>query len=280
LFERLRKPKPPGLVRGVVLFALAGVAVGFAIAAAAGGGGWHGVMRARQPGLRMSSADLSQGPVLSEVVHPNPPGDGAQGRGDFLSRLKAAHTPALENAVLDIARGAVADATGARAQMRFPTAEEAPEERLLGVPAGVFVALILDGKVRGCMGTVYPMEASLAEEIACAARMAATSDPRHPPVDADEVARLDYCVSVVGRLRRCAPGAPIDPRTEGVVVMANGRSGVILPGEARTGAYEVAWAKREAGIGPADAFELLVFETERFGKALPPRTQSGGGKAR
>lgn len=255
-------------MRGTLLLTAAGVAVGLAIAAAAGGG--QDVMRARQPALRVSRVNSFLDPVLSETVQPVSPGTAVEGHGDLLSRLKAAHTLALEREVLDIARAAVADATGARAPSRF-SAEGIPEESLLRVPAGVFVALILDGKVRGCMGTVYPMEASLAEEIACTARMAATSDPRRPPVNADEVARLDYCVSVVGRLRRCAPEEPVDPRTEGVIVMANGRSGVILPGEARTSAYEIAWAKREVGVGPADAFELFVFETERFGKALPLR---------
>ena len=121
------------------------------------------------------------------------------------------------------------------------------------------------------MGTVCPMEASLAEEIASAARMAATSDPRRPPVGPGEVARLEYCVSVVGRVRRHDPGAPVNPRAEGVIVKANGRTGVILPGEARTGAYEIAWARREAGVGPGDHYELYIFETERFGKALPLR---------
>lgn len=275
LFERLQKL--PGPMRAAVLLMAAGVA-GLAVVAA--GGGARGDVAT--PGLAPVASHVTQAP---QQAPRQAPAWGA-GCGDVLDRLRAARTPALEREILEIARAAVVSATtgkGAAEPGRdrtdrpesVPTSDTLPRDSrsgsILGVPAGVFVALILDGRVRGCIGTVYPMEASLAEEIASAARMAATSDPRRPPVRPAEVARLDYCVSVVGRLRRHEPEAPVNPRTEGVIVKANGRSGVILPGEARTGAYEIAWAKREAGVGPGDHFELFVFETERFGKALPLR---------
>lgn len=264
-------------MRAAVLLMATGAA-GLAIVAAAGGARSD----VATPGLAPVASHVTPAPQQAPQQTPA----SAAGCGDVLDRLRAARTPALEREILEIARAAVVGATageGAAEPGRDrtdrpesgPTSGALPRDSwsgsVLGVAAGVFVALILDGRVRGCMGTVYPMEASLAEEIASAARMAATSDPRRPPVRPEEVARLDYCVSVVGRLRRHEPGAPVNPRTEGVIVKANGRSGVILPGEARTGAYEIAWAKREAGVGPGDHFELFVFETERFGKALPLR---------
>lgn len=275
LFERLRKL--PGPIRAAVLLMAAGAA-GLAIVAAAGGARGD----VATPGLAPVASHVTPAPQQAPWQAPA----SAAGYGDVLDRLRAVRTPALEREVLEIARAAVVSATAGKGPAEpgrdrtdrpesVPTSGTLPRDSrsgsVLGAPAGVFVALILDGRVRGCMGTVYPMEASLADEIASAARMAATSDPRRPPVRPEEVARLDYCVSVVGRLRRHEPGAPVNPRTEGVIVKANGRSGVILPGEARTGAYEIAWAKREAGVGPGDHFELFVFETERFGKALPLR---------
>lgn len=193
-------------------------------------------------------------------------------RGDTLDQIRAMRSPELETEILEIARTSVAVAiVGQQSCDQDEDRRPGFRNSVLAAPAGVFVTLILDGGVRGCMGTVYPVEASLADEIAGAARMAATSDPRRPPVSAEEVQELEFCVSVVGRLRREKPDSGVDPRREGVIVRANGRAGIILPGEARTGAYEIAWAKREAGIGPGDHFELYVFEVERFGKALPLR---------
>ncbi|MEW5866304.1 MAG: AMMECR1 domain-containing protein [Bacillota bacterium] len=214
------------------------------------------------------------GATAARVVTKHEDSDGSRGaaRGDVLDRIRAVRSPELEREILEIARTSVAVAAGGQ-----QVCDQDGDRRLdlansvLAAPAGVFVTLILDGRVRGCMGTVYPVEASLADEIASAARMAATSDPRRPPVSPEEVPELAFCVSVVGRLRREKPESGVDPQREGVIVRANGRSGIILPGEARTAAYEIAWAKREAGIGPGDHFELYVFETERFGKALPLR---------
>jgi AMMECR1 domain-containing protein len=211
----------------------------------------------------------------------------AASHGDILDRLRAAHTPALERVILETARAAVESAaaqeegashggitaSGKRGESSdLGDLDGAVDESVLRAPAGVFVALILNGSVRGCMGTAYPMEASLLEEVASAARMAATCDPRRPPVRPEEVSRLGYCVSVVGRLRRHDPREALDPSTQGVIVRADGgRTGVVLPGEARTAAYETAWAMREAGVLPGDHFDMLIFETERFGEALPLR---------
>ncbi|MDI7247895.1 MAG: AMMECR1 domain-containing protein [Bacillota bacterium] len=235
-------------------------------------------------GLEQGSLPSVSAPAPAPAPAPAQAAVPATASGDVLDRIRAARTPALEQEILEIARSSIAAAVAgygaeerchaAGPQARAPGGRP-PDSRqadaILAAPAGVFVALILDGRVRGCMGTVYPMEASLAEEIASAARMAATSDPRRLPVRPEEVARLEYCVSVVGRVRRHDPAVPVNPRIQGVIVRANGRAGVILPGEARTGAYEMAWAKREAGVGPGEHYELYVFETERFGKALPLR---------
>ncbi len=197
-------------------------------------------------------------------------------RGDVLERLRALRSSELESEILRIARVSVEAAVQGKPvheglEGQRPDRPSGPVETALAERAGVFVSLILDGSVRGCMGTLYPMEPSLDREIASAARMAARSDRRHPPLRPGELPDLEFCVSVVGRLKGRQDESEIDPRREGVMVRANGRTGIILPGEARTAAYQVSWAKREAGVGLHDEFELWVFETERFGKALPLR---------
>jgi len=64
--------------------------------------------------------------------------------------------------------------------------------------AGAFVSLHLDGRLRGCIGTIEPTRASLALEIIHNAISAATRDPRFSPVQVDELASLDVSVDVLG----------------------------------------------------------------------------------
>lgn len=191
---------------------------------------------------------------------------------DALDKLRSLRSPALEREILDIARASVARVVlGKRSGSEETDSAHFVSSPLRNMQAGVFVTIIIDDKVRGCMGRIRPAEANLWIEIARAAEMAATMDMRHPPISAEDLPNLDFCVSVVGRVRRESPDVEVNPRLEGILVKTGGRSGVILPGEARTSAYQRKWAKREAGIEPGVPFELYVFETERFGKTLPVR---------
>lgn len=192
--------------------------------------------------------------------------------GDVLTKLRSLRSPALEREILEIARASVISVIqNGQTEKEALSPAGSSSSPLLRMQAGVFVTLIIDGKVRGCMGRIYPAEPNLQAEIARAARMAATMDMRHPPIIIEDLPKLDFCVSVVGRVRREGPDAEVNPRLEGVLVKTGDRSGVILPGEARTSAYQRQWAKREARIDPGASFELYVFETERFGKTLPVR---------
>lgn len=191
---------------------------------------------------------------------------------DVLTKLRSLRSLALEREILEVARASVTSVIqNGQTEKEALSPAGSSSSPLLRMQAGVFVTLIIDGKIRGCMGRIYPAEPNLQAEIARAARMAATMDMRHQPITIEDLPKLDFCVSVVGRVRRERPDAEVNPRLEGVLVKTGERSGVILPGEARTSAYQRQWAKREAGIGPGASFELYVFETERFGKTLPVR---------
>jgi AMMECR1 domain-containing protein len=191
---------------------------------------------------------------------------------DPLDRLRALRSPALEQEILDIAgRSVTRVVLGEKPGPSENDADKSSSSPLKSIQAGVFVTIIIDNKVRGCMGRIYPGEPNLYEEIKRAARMAATMDIRHPPITAEDLDNLEFCVSVVGRVRRESPDVIVNPRLEGILIKTSGRSGVILPGEARTSKYQKEWAMREAGIGAQTPFELYVFETEKFGKTLPVR---------
>src|SRR5438105_1828644 len=57
-------------------------------------------------------------------------------------------------------------------------------------PAAVFVCLKLDGQLRGCIGSVDPLQTSLALEVIHNAIGAATRDSRFPPVQVWEAELL------------------------------------------------------------------------------------------
>ena len=101
---------------------------------------------------------------------------------------------------------------------------------LLGRRAGCFVSLKKDGELRGCIGTIAPTKASLAEEICSNAVSAGRYDRRFNPVEVDELNELVYDVDVLGEPEPVGSKADLDPRRYGVIVStADGRRGLLLP---------------------------------------------------
>jgi AmmeMemoRadiSam system protein A len=128
-------------------------------------------------------------------------------------------------------------------------------DRLLE-PRGAFTTLHLEGKLRGCVGYVYPVK-PLYRTVLETAVAAAFNDTRFLPVSAEEAPRLLVDISVL------SPVAPIPPEDievgrHGLVVTLGSRRGLLLPQvavewgwEARTFLEETC---RKAGL-PPDAWE-------------------------
>ena len=74
--------------------------------------------------------------------------------------------------------------------------ENLPKE-LTDRKAGAFVSLKKDGRLRGCIGTILPVRANLAEEILYNAVSAGTRDPRFAAVQPAELDQLVYKVDVL-----------------------------------------------------------------------------------
>lgn len=64
-------------------------------------------------------------------------------------------------------------------------------------PRACFVTLHLNGELRGCIGSLEPVE-PLIDNVANNSRAAAFSDPRFDPVTVDEVRHLHIDISVLG----------------------------------------------------------------------------------
>ncbi len=139
-----------------------------------------------------------------------------------------------------------------------------------------FVTLTLDGRLRGCIGSVVAHRALLLDVIDNAWK-AAFGDRRFPPLTAEEADRLDVSVSIlstpftldvadeadlVGRLR---------PDVDGLIFQDGDRRGIFLPSVwsslPKAEAF-VAQLKRKAGL-PVDHWTDTVrvsrYTTESFG---------------
>ena len=84
-----------------------------------------------------------------------------------------------------------------------------PRDPLLRRPAGVFVTLVRQGCVRGCMGALDPVEATAGDDIIRATVLAATEDRRYAPIRPSEVGGLDILVSIVGPRRQVEGIGPL-----------------------------------------------------------------------
>jgi len=178
----------------------------------------------------------------------------------------AAYSPAERQFLLDVARKAIA----ARLEQREYRPE--PLTPLLAEPRGVFVTLMLQGQLRGCVGQIIATE-PLVEAVAHSAVSAAFGDPRFLPLSAAELPQVHIEISVLSPL---TPIRPADVRTgvHGLVVSSGARRGLLLPQVAT----EFGWGAemfleqtcRKAGL-PSDAWrqpgtEIYGFTAEKFGE--------------
>lgn len=158
-------------------------------------------------------------------------------------------------------------------------ARRALEALLAGVPgprpgppgtpaAGVFVTLRNpDGSLRGCIGSIQPLEADVVLETARSAVLAATRDPRFAPVSREELAGLSIEVSVLEPEEPVGDPSELDPSVFGVIVRdRRGRRGLLLPDieGIREPAEQIAIARQKAGIGASEPVTLARFRVGKW----------------
>ncbi len=92
---------------------------------------------------------------------------------------------------------------------------------------GAFATLHIGGKLRGCIGYVFPAQ-PLYQTVAETARAAAFEDPRFEPVTPAEAPLLQVEISVLSPLRAIAPEDVVVGK-HGLVVTKGNRRGLLLP---------------------------------------------------
>jgi AmmeMemoRadiSam system protein A len=143
--------------------------------------------------------------------------------------------------------------------------ENIPAE-FLNKRAGAFVCLKKNGNLRGCIGTIQPVYANLAEEIMANTIQAAMADPRFDPVNAAELPHLTYSVDVLEEPEPIDTKELLNPKVYGVIVRSGYKAGLLLPDidGVDTVDDQIEIARRKAGIGRFEDMELYRFEVIRY----------------
>jgi AmmeMemoRadiSam system protein A len=132
--------------------------------------------------------------------------------------------------------------------------------------AGVFVSIHKGGELRGCIGTIEPQMANVAEEIMVNAISSAGRDPRFYPITADELNELEYSVDVLTEPEPVKSLKKLDPKRYGVIVQCGGRKGLLLPDLEGVESVEqqIDICCQKGGIAPEEPLNLYRFEVKRY----------------
>jgi AmmeMemoRadiSam system protein A len=138
---------------------------------------------------------------------------------------------------------------------------------------GLFVTIRTHGgELRGCMGTIGPVDALFAETVDRAIA-AAAHDPRFPRVTAEELPNLEYEVSLLHEPKLIEDTAELDPARYGVIMReTNGkRRALLLPGieGIDTVEQQLGAVRRKAGIPPGDDVIIHKFTVDKFEERPP-----------
>ncbi len=139
---------------------------------------------------------------------------------------------------------------------------KAPTE-LTNKNKGVFVTIKNSEELRGCIGTINPSE-DLVEKL-IDYTISACNDPRMKPVTEKELPDLSYEVSLINPIEKLQKKEKTNPKKEGVVVKASGKTGVLLPNLDGVNSFEkqLKIAKRKAGIRSEDC-KIYKFTTQKY----------------
>ena len=142
---------------------------------------------------------------------------------------------------------------------------EIKNEQLLNDKKGVFVSLKINGELRGCIGTIYPVTSCVGEEIIRNSLSAALDDPRFHPLTEEELQQVDISVDLLYPPEETTFDK-LDPSKYGVIVTSGNKKGLLLPNlegiDTKEKQVEIAISK--GNILPNEEYTLERFKVERF----------------
>lgn len=134
-------------------------------------------------------------------------------------------------ALQDIARRAIIDGAQSGASSALELHSLPPSLHTLRAS---FTTINVDGRFRGCRGTIEP-DRCVAEDVARNAFLSAFKDPRVPPLSLDEARRAEIGISILShpRLMDCRSTADLcrqlSPDRDGLILAEHDRRALFLP---------------------------------------------------
>ena len=137
-------------------------------------------------------------------------------------------------------------------------------EEMINLQRGVFVSLKKFGKLRGCIGTIFPVTESIAKEIVQNAVSAGEGDPRFGNVSVEELEDIIFSVDVLTE-PKVVTKEELNPRIFGVIVKSGVKSGVLLPDleGVDTVEQQISIVLDKAGIFPSEDYSIEAFQVNR-----------------
>jgi len=133
---------------------------------------------------------------------------------------------------------------------------------------GTFVTIHKkDGNLRGCIGTIAPVQNNVIEEITRNAVSSCSQDPRFYPVQTEELDSLVYSVSILQPPEPIDSIEKLDPQKYGVIVSSSfNRRGLLLPRLEGINSIQeqLHHAMAKGGIRPNEKISLHRFETVEY----------------
>ena len=143
-------------------------------------------------------------------------------------------------------------------------------EELFEIRRGCFVSLHLkNGKLRGCIGTIEPVEESLYKEIVRNTIASASRDSRFSPVEMEELDDIEISVDVLSEPELVDSIEELDPAKYGLIISGGKYSrGILLPGLEGIDSVEqqVNIVKKKAGLenNANESLEFYRFTSNRY----------------
>lgn len=161
-----------------------------------------------------------------------------------------------------------------RAALEYSRLPDPPDGEFYNRLAACFVSIKKNGELRGCMGTLEPVERDLAHEVIRNAQAAAFSDPRFSPLVLGELPQLKFSVDVLSAPEQVDSHEQLDCKKYGVIVGCDYRRGVLLPDleGVQSVEHQLQIACQKAGIAPGEEFLAHRFTVARFVEGWQPPT--------
>lgn len=181
-----------------------------------------------------------------------------------------------ESELIKMIRAAAALWVTEQRRLDFPTyctliEDQDLKQQLQNQQAGVFVTVMKNDRIRGCMGSITPFGSNIGEAFIHYTIEALSYDPRFMPVEPDELDSLTYTADILERPEDVEETDELDPSVFGLVVEQGVHRSVLLPGlpDITTAAQQIEQGKEKAGINriTQDDTEPLIlqrFRTEHF----------------